>query len=57
MMQSPEEVVRDYRLASDAMRKEYNTPEKARELLVEVGILEKDPASKNGVRLAKPYRD
>jgi DNA-binding IscR family transcriptional regulator len=39
------------------VRKKYNTPAKARQFLVKVGILEKHAGSKNGVRLAKPYRD
>ena len=38
------------------MRKKYNTQTKAREFLLKVGILEKNRSSKNGVRLAKPYR-
>lgn len=56
MMQSVEQLVRDYRKASAAVRKKYNTPAKARQFLIKAGILEKHPGSKNGVRLAKPYR-
>ncbi len=55
-MQSVDQLVRDYRKASAEVRKKYNTPKKAREFLVKAGILEKHAASKNGVRLAKPYR-
>ena len=56
MTQSVEQVVRSYRAASAAVRRKYNTPAKAREFLVKAGILEKSSSSKNGVRLAKPYR-
>jgi hypothetical protein len=56
MMQSVEEMVRSYRAASAAVRRKYNTPEKARQFLIKAGILQKSPKSKNGVRLAKPYR-
>jgi len=57
MNQSVEETIRNYRKASAAVRKKYNTPAKARQFLIKVGILEKHAGSKNGVRLAKPYRD
>ncbi|HEY8749129.1 MAG TPA: hypothetical protein VIM11_14195 [Tepidisphaeraceae bacterium] len=57
MTQSVEQLVRNYRKASAVVRKKYNTPAKARQFLVKVGILEKHAGSKNGVRLAKPYRD
>ena len=57
MMPSPEQLLRDYRKASAAVRKKYNTPAKARQFLIRAGILEKHAGSKNGVRLAKPYRD
>jgi hypothetical protein len=56
MMQSVEQLVRNYRNASAAVRKKYNTPAKAREFLVKVGILEKHAPSRNGVRRSKPYR-
>ena len=56
MIQSVEQTVREYRKASAALRKKYNTPAKARRFLLKVGILERHAASKNGVRLAKPYR-
>lgn len=56
MVQSVEQLVANYREASAAMRKKYNTPAKARQFLVKVGILEKHASSRNGVRLAKPYR-
>ncbi len=57
MTQSVEQLVRDQRKASTALRKKYNTPAKARQFLIKIGILEKHVGSKNGVRLAKPYRD
>jgi hypothetical protein len=57
MNPSPEQTVREYRAASAALRKKYNTPAKARQFLLKVGILEKHAGSKNGVRLAEPYRD
>ena len=56
MTQSVEELVRNYYLASAAVRRKYNTPAKARQFLVKVGILEKHASSRNGVRLSKPYR-
>jgi len=56
MVQSVEQLVANYRKASAAVRKKYNTPAKARQFLVKVGILEKHAPSRNGVRLAKPYR-
>ena len=56
MAQSVEQLVRNYRKASAAARRKYNTPEKARQFLIRAGILEKHAASRNGVRLAKPYR-
>lgn len=56
MAQSVEQLVREYREASAAARKKYNTPAKARQFLIRAGILEKHAGSKNGVRLAKPYR-
>jgi hypothetical protein len=56
MQQSVEQIVRNYRAASAAVRRKYNTPAKAREFLVKAGILEKHAASRNGVRPAKPYR-
>lgn len=57
MNPSVEQTVREYRKASAALRKKYNTPAKARLFLLKIGILEKHAGSKNGVRLAKPYRD
>jgi hypothetical protein len=56
MLESIDQTVRKYRKASAALRKKYNTPAKARQFLVKAGILEKHATSKNGVRLAKPYR-
>lgn len=57
MIPSVEQTIREYRKASAALRKKYNTPAKARQFLLKIGILEKHARSKNGVRLAKPYRD
>jgi len=56
MTQPVEQLVRNYRKASAAVRRKYNTPAKARQFLLKVGILERHALSKNGVRLAKPYR-
>ncbi|HZL37056.1 MAG TPA: hypothetical protein VFC78_17180 [Tepidisphaeraceae bacterium] len=56
MTQSVEQLVCSYRDASAAVRKKYNTRAKARQFLVKAGILEKHASSRNGVRLAKPYR-
>jgi len=56
MGQSVEQLVRGYRRASAAVRRKYNTPAKARAFLIKAGILERHAGSKNGVRLAKPYR-
>jgi len=56
MTQPVEQLVRNYRKASAAVRKKYNTPAKARQFLVKAGILEKHKSSKGGVRLARPYR-
>ena len=55
-MESVEQTVRDYRKASAALRRKYNTPAKARQFLLKIGILEKHVPSLNGVRLARPYR-
>ena len=57
MIPSVEQTIRNYRKASEAVRKKYNTPAKARQFLIRAGILEKHAGSRNGVRLAKPYRD
>jgi len=57
MIQSVDQIVRNYYKASAAMRRKLNTPAKARQFLIKAGILEKPAASKNGVRPAKPYRD
>jgi hypothetical protein len=57
MTQSPEQLLREYRTASAALRRKYNTPAKARQFLIKAGILEKHAASRNGVRLARPYRN
>lgn len=57
MIPSVEQTVREFRKASAAVRRKYNTPTKARQFLIRAGILEKHLGSKNGVRLAKPYRD
>lgn len=54
--QTSEQLVRNYRKASAVVRRKYNTPAKARLFLMKAGILERHAASKNGVRLAKPYR-
>lgn len=56
MTQSVEQIVRNHLKASAAVRRKYNTPAKARQFLLKAGILEKHARSKNGVRLAKPYR-
>jgi hypothetical protein len=54
---SPEQIVREYRKSSAALRKRYNTPAKARRFLIKAGFLEKHAPSPNGVRPTKPYRD
>jgi hypothetical protein len=54
--QSVEQVVRQYHKASKKVRKQMNTPAKARAFLLEAGILEKHSKSPNGVRLAKRFR-
>lgn len=56
MIQSLEQVNRRYEAISRKIRRENNTPEKARALLLKMGILEKDRKSANGVRLAKRFR-
>lgn len=56
MVQSVEQIVREHRKASAAVRRKYNTPAKARAFLLKAGILERHRKSPNGVRLAKPYR-
>jgi hypothetical protein len=56
MVQSVEQVVREYDKASKRVLRENNTPEKARAFLLKAGILEKHSKSPNGVRLAKQFR-
>ena len=56
MVQSVEEIVRKFKATSRKLRREHNTPAKARALLLEMGILEKSPKSPKGVRLAKRFR-
>jgi hypothetical protein len=55
-MQSVEQVVKDFRKASQKVLRENNTPDKARAYLVKIGILEKHRKSAHGVRLAKQFR-
>jgi hypothetical protein len=57
MVPSVEQIVDENRQASAAMRKKCNTAAKARQFLIKAGILEKHAKSRNGVRLAQPYRD
>jgi len=56
IIQSVEQIVRDSIEAMDSVRRKYDTPAKAREFLLKIGILEKHKRSKNGVRLAKRFR-
>ena len=56
MVPSVEQTVREFRKASAAVRRKYNTPKKAKEFLIRAVILEKHTGSRNGVRLARPYR-
>lgn len=56
MTQSVEQIVRDSIEAMGSVRRKYNTPAKARQFLLKIGILEKHKGSKNGVRLAKRFR-
>ncbi len=56
MQQSTEQIVRETQAAMAQVRREMNTPAKARAFLIEAGILERHKGSKDGVRLAKPYR-
>ena len=56
MVPSVEQTVREFRQASAAVRRKYNTPKKARQFLIRAGILERHTGSRNGVRLARPYR-
>jgi hypothetical protein len=51
-----DEIVRDYHKALKMLRREVNTPAKARAFLLKTGFLEKSRTSPNGVRLAKRYR-
>jgi hypothetical protein len=57
MAPSVDQFVRNYREASAALRRKYNTPAKARQFLIRAGFLEKHKGSKNGVRPTEPYRD
>jgi hypothetical protein len=56
MIQTVEQVVREYHEASQMVLRKIKTPEKARAFLLKAGILEKHSKSRNGVRLAKRYR-
>jgi hypothetical protein len=56
MVQSVEQLVREYRATSKRVLRENNTPEKARAFLLKAGILEKHSKSPHGVRLAKRFR-
>jgi hypothetical protein len=56
MVDSVDQIVRRYRQASAKLRREHNTPAKARAFLVKAGILERHRESANGVRLAKRFR-
>jgi hypothetical protein len=57
MIVSTEEIVRDHLKAAAALRRKLNTPAKRRNFLLKAGILERHTGSKNGVRLARRYRD
>ncbi len=56
MTRSVEQVVKRYREASRAVRRENRDPAKARAFLLRAGIAEKSTSSPTGVRLAKRYR-
>jgi hypothetical protein len=56
VIESTEQFVRNYRKASKALRKKYNTRKKAREFLIKAGFLERDKKSPDGLRPTKPYR-
>lgn len=56
MYPTPEEEIRSYKKISRKLRRENNTPEKARALLLRYGILENHKKSPHGVRLAKRFR-
>jgi hypothetical protein len=56
MGQTVEQVVREYHKASKMVLSKIKTPEKARAFLLKAGIIEKHSKSRNGVRLAKPFR-
>jgi len=56
MIPSVEETVKEFRELARQLRRENNTPAKARAFLLRAGILEKHKSSPNGVRLAKRFR-
>jgi hypothetical protein len=56
MVQSVEEIVREYLQAARKMRRENRDPAKAKAFLLRAGIAERHKASPNGIRLAKRYR-
>jgi len=56
MSQSVEQLVARYQVIAEKIRREDNTPEKARARLIKAGILERNSKSRNGVRLAKRFR-
>lgn len=57
MYPTPAQTLRDYKKASAAMRKKYNTPAKAMEFLIKAGLYERHAGSPGGVRPTKFYRD
>lgn len=57
MRQATEQDLKEYLDASKARRREFKKdPEKAKQFLIDAGILVRSRSSKNGVRLAKFYR-
>ena len=57
MQQAAEQDLKEYRKASREMMREFKQdPEKAKQFLIEAGLLERCETSKNGVRLTKFYR-
>jgi len=56
MNPSVEQTVERFKKTIAKVRREIDTPAKARRHLLEIGILEKHRGSKNGVRLASRFR-
>ena len=57
MYSTPEQELKAYRKASKARQQEFKQdPEKAKQFLIDAGILVRSSTSKNGVELAKFYR-